>query len=174
MLGASTAQGQQLTHRSRPLPAIDRSVVSIVLEPLGDRLGDPRVGGDVSAVGLLLAKCIETPTTVAAHLALLAEGRPAGGRLMQGICSLLEQLLQQWGLQAFTPPKQLLMIVRQLLEPNKVRRRGRDIFNSCLWAVRLLGRPALECVWVRFFVDAFAAIAVHGCLLHVSLCLFVY
>ncbi|KAL8434737.1 hypothetical protein ACSSS7_002982 [Eimeria intestinalis] len=101
------------------LPPVDKSIVGLVLEPLGDRLGDPRVGTDVLIIGGILAKCIETPTTVAAQLALLAEGRAAGGRLIQGVCSLLEQLLQQWELQAFTPPKQLLMIVRQMLEPSK-------------------------------------------------------
>ncbi|KAL8424945.1 hypothetical protein Efla_007247 [Eimeria flavescens] len=108
-----------ISSKRRSLPPVDRSIVNVVLEPLGDRLGDPRVGNDVLLIGLLLARCIDTPTTVAAQLALLTEGRAAGGRMIQGVCSLLEQMLQQWGLQSFTPPKQLLMIVRQLLEPNK-------------------------------------------------------
>lgn len=108
--------------QARRLPLVDKSIVGVVLEPLGDRLGDPRVENDVLAIGLLLARCVETPTTVASQLALLAEGRAGGGRLVQGVCFMLEQLLQQWGLQAFNPPKQLLMIVRQLLEPTKVYR----------------------------------------------------
>ncbi|KAL8453641.1 hypothetical protein Emed_000776 [Eimeria media] len=107
------------SNKGRSLPPVDKCIVGIVLEPLGDRLGDPRVGSDVLIIGGILAKCIETPTTVAAQLALLAEGRAAGGRLVQGVCCLLEQLLQQWELQAFTPPKQLLMIVRQMMEPSK-------------------------------------------------------
>ncbi|KAL8446603.1 hypothetical protein Emag_004710 [Eimeria magna] len=107
------------SNKGRSLPPVDKSIVGLVLEPLGDRLGDPRVGSEVLIIGGILAKCIETPTTVAAQLALLAEGRAAGGRLAQGVCCLLEQLLQQWELQAFTPPKQLLMIVRQMMEPSK-------------------------------------------------------
>ncbi|CDJ29919.1 uncharacterized protein EMH_0005080 [Eimeria mitis] len=105
--------------RGRQLPPVDKAIVNVVLEPLGDRLGDPRVGSTIMTIGLLLAKCVETPTTVAAQLALLAEGRVGGGRIMHGVCQLLEQLLQLWGLPAFTPPKQLLMIVRQMLEPSK-------------------------------------------------------
>lgn len=119
VLGASTSP-RPLSSSGRHLPPVDRSIVNVVLEPLADRLGDPRVGSFVVNIGLLLAKCVETPTIVAAQLALLAEGRVGGGRLMQGVCTLLEQLLLQWGLQAFTPLKQLLMILRQMLEPNKV------------------------------------------------------
>ncbi|KAL8271091.1 hypothetical protein Esti_004945 [Eimeria stiedai] len=117
--GGSPPSSASRSNKDRNLPPVDKSIVSLVLEPLGDRLGDPRVGTDVLIIGGILARCIETPTTVAAQLALLAEGRAAGGRMVQGVCSLLEQLLQQWELQAFTPPKQLLMIVRQMLEPNK-------------------------------------------------------
>ncbi|CDI75659.1 EF-hand domain-containing protein 1, related [Eimeria praecox] len=105
--------------KGRQLPPVDKALVNVVLEPLGDRLGDPRVGNTIVAIGLLLAKCVDTPTTVAAQLALLAEGRVGGGRIMHGVCQLLEQLLHMWGLSAFTPPKQLLMIVRQMLEPSK-------------------------------------------------------
>ncbi|OEH79511.1 ef-hand domain-containing protein [Cyclospora cayetanensis] len=105
--------------KKRSLPPVDRSIVNIVLEPLGDRLGDPRVGSGILTIGLLLSLSVSTPTTVAAQLALMTDGRVAGGRFMQGVCALLELLLQQWGLQAFSPPKQLLILVRQMLEPNK-------------------------------------------------------
>lgn len=105
--------------------AIDVGVVHLVMEPLAERLAEAKAGAEVQALASLLADCVGSPVPVVAQVSALLEAKASSAcgvapRLLSACTALVQSLFAKWGLSAFAPPKQFLLVLRQMLEPTKV------------------------------------------------------